>query len=190
MRGPMPGWVDSGSGRIYPPAMNRVLLLLVAIGLPVLSACASAPPTRSVGMAGVAPMLSVERFLQASNARDLDAMARIFGTERGALAERTGNPLSCGFRRVGSWVGLSRSCVSWQEIEIRMNTIAVILAHDDFQVRSEATVPGRTSPTTRIGVDLVQRGETVTDVPFVVVRAGDGRWLVEEIGLDRAMSGR
>jgi hypothetical protein len=190
MPGPMPGWVDSGPGPIYPPAMKRVLLLLVVVGLPVLSACASAPATPSSGMAGVAPMLSVERFLQASNARDLDAMARIFGTERGALAERTGNPLGCGFRRVGSWLGLSGRCVSWQEIEIRMNTIAVILAHDDFQVRSEAPVPGRSSPTTRIGVDLVQRGTTVTDVPFVLVRAGDGRWLVEEIGLDRAMSGR
>lgn len=170
--------------------MKRIFLLLVIVGIPALSACVSARPIQQDRMAQVAPMLSVERFLQASNTRDLAAMARIFGTERGALAERTGTSFACGFRRIGSWIGLSRSCVSWQEIEIRMNTIAEILVHDDFQVRSEANVPGRRSPTTRIGVDLVQAGGTVTDVPFVVVRARDGRWLVEEIGLDRVMSGR
>ena len=171
--------------------MKRKFLLLLIVGFPALSGCASAAPSAGQGrMAGVAPMLSVERFLQASNTRDLAAMARIFGTERGALAEQTGNSFACGFRRVGSWIGLSRSCVSWQEIEIRMHTIAEILAHDDFRIRSEANVPGRLSPTTRIGVDLVQAGGTVADVPFVVVRAGDGRWLVEEIGLDRVMSGR
>jgi hypothetical protein len=141
-------------------------------------------------MAGVAPMLSVERFLQAANSRDLEAMARIFGTERGALAEGTGNTFSCAFRRMGSWIGVSQRCLTWQQIEIRMNAIAAILAHDDFRVRSEASVPGRRSPTTRIGVDLVQPGGTVPDVPFLVVRAGDGRWLVEEIGLDRITAGR
>ncbi len=170
--------------------MTRPLLLAFLLALPVLGGCASAPPTGQVRMAGVAPMLSVERFLQAANVQDLEAMARIFGTADGALAEQTGGAFSCAFRRMGSWVGLSRSCVSWQEIEIRMHAISTILAHQDFRVRSESNVPGRRHPTTRIGVDLVQVAGTVNDVPFVVVRAGDGRWMVEEIGLDRVTSGR
>jgi hypothetical protein len=172
--------------------MRRSLTALLLAGLALApAACASAPPqTGQARMAGVAPMLTVERFLQAANTGDLEAMARIFGTDRGALAERTGGGLSCAFRRLGSWIRLSNRCVSWQEIEVRMHTIAVILAHDDFRVRSESNVPGRRSPTTRIGVDLEQAGLTVPDVPFVVVRAGDGRWLVEEIGLERITAGR
>jgi len=50
---------------------------------------------------------------------------------------------------------------------------------------SESRVPGRVNPTTRIGVDLSFRGRTVRDVPFVVVRTNDGRWFIEQIGLDR-----
>jgi hypothetical protein len=139
-------------------------------------------------MAGLAPALSVERFLQAVNTGDLHGMARIFGTERGSIAEETGGPLGCAFRRVGSWVGLGNRCVSWVDIELRMNAIALILRHDDYAVRSEGSVPGRTRPTTRVGVDLDQGPSRYPDVPFVVVQTRDGRWLVEEIGLERITS--
>lgn len=164
-------------------------LLLVGVALLLVSGCASGPPTPSGPAPGVAPMLSVERFLQAANAEDLHTMARIFGTERGSMADNTGSPIGCAFKRMGSWVGISRRCNNWQELELRMNAIALILRHDDYRVRSESAVPGRTSPTTRIGVDLDRGNERFPDVPFVVVQSRDGRWLVEEIGLQRVTGG-
>jgi hypothetical protein len=158
-------------------AAATLFLVLVSAG------CATSPATPR--MAASQPMVSVERFLQAANTGDLEAMGRIFGTRDGAMADRMGNPLSCGFRRMGSWIRVSERCVTRPEIEIRMNVIALILRHDVYRVRNEAPVPGRQSPTVRIGVDIDQGRERFSDVPFVVVQARDGRWLVEQIGLDR-----
>lgn len=158
-------------------AATLVLILLLA------SSCAS----RTVGdgeMAAVAPMLSVERFLQAANSRDLEAMANLFGTPRGPVAD-TGSTVGCAFRKMGSWIGLSRPCTTIQEIELRMDAISRILRHDDYRIVSESRVAGRREPTTRIGVDLEMGEDTVRDVPFLVVQTGEGRWLVQEIGLER-----
>lgn len=130
-------------------------------------------------------MLSVERFLQAENTGDLEAMARIFGTAEGPIADRTGHFITCPFRRLGSWCRMGDPCLSWVEIELRMNLIAQILQHDDYRVRTEVPVPGRTSQTTRVGVDLVRGLSEYLDVPFEVVLTPDGRWLVESIGLER-----
>jgi hypothetical protein len=150
----------------------------------VLGGCASSAPSGGP-MAGAEPMLSVERFLLAVDTGDLDAMARIFGTSAGPMADRAGSPLGCGLRRMGSWLRLSRRCMSWQDIELRMNTIALILQHDEYRVRSENPVAGRRHPTRRVGVDIERGGQRFADVPFVVVRTGEGRWLIEEIGLER-----
>jgi hypothetical protein len=136
-------------------------------------------------MAGVAPMLSVERFLQAANTRDLEAMARIFGTADGPIADDTGNGFSCAFKRLGSWIRIGSPCLSWAEIELRMDAIAQILRHDDYRVRSETSVAGRERPTTRIGVDLVRGAAQFPDVGFYVVQTSDGRWLVERAELER-----
>jgi hypothetical protein len=46
------------------------------------------------------------------------------------------------------------------------------------------------TPTSRIGVDLVVDGETIPNVPFIVVQANGGQWLVEEIGLSIITGGR
>lgn len=169
--------------------MVRTALSLALASLLAVAGCGSSGPP-AAPVAGVAPMLSVERFLQAANTQDLEAMARIFGTADGAIADATGSPLGCAFKRMGSWIRLSQRCVSWQEIELRMNIIAMVLQHDDYRIRSETNVPGRQRPATRIGVDIVRGGERFTDVPFVVVRARDGRWMVEEIGLQRITAGR
>jgi len=157
----------------------------------LLLGCASTAPTSGVRRAGSQPGNSVALFLEFSEERDLPGMARLFGTADGDLAREAGNPLRCALRRMGSWFVLSRPCISWQDIEIRMNTIAVILSHESFRVTSENPVPGRRRPTSRIGVDLVQRGGRILrDVPFLVVNSRDGRWLIEEIGLERVTSGR
>jgi hypothetical protein len=108
----------------------------------------------------VAPVLSVERFLQAANANDYDAMARLFGTPSGPIQG-------------------DRS-----EIELRMDAIARVLRHEDYRVVSESAVPGREVPTTRIGVDLTIAGERIPDVAFHVVQTEGGRWMVQEIDLE------
>jgi len=160
------------------PFLLGTLLLVVA-------GCASGPPLAQTRMAASQPMLSVERFLQAANTGDLEAMAMIFGTSRGPIANQAGGTLPCAFRRMGSWVGLGSRCVSWIDIEIRMDAIARLLRHDDYRVRSESSVAGRARPTIRVGVDMARGASNIQDVPFVVVQASDGRWMVEEIGLER-----
>jgi hypothetical protein len=170
--------------RWVAPAVPAFALALAL----VLGGCASSgPPTPR--MAGGQPMVSVERFLQAANTGDLEAMAHIFGTADGPISEGMGNPFSCGFRRVGSWIGLSDRCVSWAEVELRMNAIALVLQHDVYRLRTEASVPGRQRPTVRVGVDIEEGVNRYPDVPFVVVQARDGRWLVEQIALERITQG-
>ncbi len=169
------------------PGMPMKRLLLLA--LPFFpGACTTTQVVSQEGIAAVAPALSVERFLAATNAEDLHAMARIFGTEDGPIFE-TGGALGCGFKKLGSWFGLGSRCLTLQEVELRMHAIAQILRHEDYEVVSEASVPGRVRPTSRIGVNLRIGNRTVEDVPFVVVRTGGGRWLVEEIGLAKITSG-
>lgn len=161
--------------------MRRILLVASAL---LLGGCTTTQTLPSGEVASVAPILSVERFLQASNNRDLDAMARLFGTEEGALIE-TGGTLGCAFKKMGSWIGIGERCPTLQEVELRMDAIAQILRHQDYTVVSEQPVAGRVHPTSRIGVNLRINDDTVEDVPFIVVRTDQGRWLVEQIGLDQ-----
>lgn len=136
------------------------------------------------GEAAVAPVLSVERFLQAANQQDLETMGRIFGTYNGPHGD-TGGSVGCAFKRMGSWIGLSDRCINRMDVELRMNTIALILRHDDYRIGQDQSVPGRQHPTTMVPVTLVQRGQEIRDVPFTVVRSRSGRWLVEQIDLER-----
>ncbi len=111
----------------------------------------------------VAPALTVERFLQAANTRDLQTMSRLFGTDDGPIGD-TG---------------------SRQEVELRMDLIAEILQHADYEITSERRVPGTASPSIRIAVDILivtPRGTTmVRDVGFTVVLESTSRWLVNVI---------
>jgi hypothetical protein len=166
--------VSPSTGRA---AAALLFLVLAAAG------CASTPATPR--MAASQPMVSVERFLQAANTGDLEAMGNIFGNRNGSMVDRMGNPFSCAFKRVGSWIRVSERCVTRPEMELRMNVIALILRHDVYRVRNEAPVPGRERPTVRIGVDIDQGRERFTDVPFVLVQTRGGRWLVEQIGLEQ-----
>ncbi len=137
--------------------------------------------------AAIAPQLSVERFLQAANARDLHSMGRLFGTPDGPVME-TGGTFGCMFKKVGSWFG-GQSCDTRQNVEIRMNAIASILRHEDYRIVRDEMVAGRDVPTTRVLVTLTINGEAVNNVPFLVVQASEGRWLVQEIDLELVMAG-
>jgi hypothetical protein len=139
--------------------------------------------------AAIGAQLSVERFLQAANQRDVTAMGRIFGTEGGPALD-TGSTFGCMFKKMGSWFG-GNSCVRRQDVEIRMDAIASILQHEDYQVTGERSVPGRDNPARRVTVSMTTaRGRTVSEVPFVVVQDGDGRWLIEQVDLQRVMAAR
>lgn len=160
---------------------------LLALALAVPSAC-----TRYVvetPAAAVGAQLSVERFLQAANQRDVEAMGRLFGTVDGAAME-TGSTFGCMFKKIGSWFGGS-PCVNRQEVEIRMDAIASVLQHRDYRIVNERRVAGRTAPTTEVTVNMTTiQGVDVAAVPFEVVRTGEGRWLVQRVDLERVMAAR
>lgn len=160
---------------------------LLALALTVPSACTRyvvEPPAAAVGA-----QLSVERFLQAANQRDVEAMGRLFGTEGGSAME-TGSTFGCMFKKIGSWFGGS-PCVKRQEVEIRMDAIASVLQHRDYRIVNERRVAGRTAPTTEVTVNMTtMQGINVAAVPFEVVRTGEGRWLVQRVDLERVMAAR
>ncbi len=116
-------------------------------------------------LSSVAPVLSVERFLQAVNAEDIESMARLFGTAQGPA---TGDPL---------------------QLETELALISQILRHQDYRVVSDRRAFGRAAQTHRIGVNLTIDGEVIPDVAFLVVQATGGRWFVECVDLEKVTSG-
>lgn len=113
----------------------------------------------------VAPALTVERFLQAANIRDLEAMSRLFGTEDGAFGDRR----------------------SRTDVELQMDLLSEILRHDGYEIISERRVAGAEAPSTRFGVDVLLPGGVtmVRDVGFTVVLESSNRWLVNVIELTK-----
>lgn len=165
--------------------IRRIALITLALVAP--TAC-STYVVEGPG-AAIGAQLSVERFLQAANQRDVRSMGRIFGTEGGPAME-TGSTFGCAFKKIGSWFG-GNPCVRKQDVEIRMDAIASILQHEDYQVTGERSVPGRNVPARRVTVTMTTiQGITVPEVPFVVVQDGEGRWLVEQVDLQRVMAAR
>ncbi|HSG49209.1 MAG TPA: hypothetical protein VLA43_15420 [Longimicrobiales bacterium] len=143
----------------------RLLPLLLAAGVLGCATQVVESPRSGGALAGVAPVLSVERFLQAVNAQDFDAMARIFGTVDGPVEGPA------------------------QEVELRMATIAEILRHQDYKIDSERMEPGRANPTRRVGVDLTIDRRVIRDVAFMVVQTREGNWMVEQIDLEKVTGG-
>jgi hypothetical protein len=167
--------------------MSARRFALFALLLVVPTACATrsveAPPP-SMGA-----QLSVERFLQAANERDVVAMGNLFGTHEGPLMD-TGSTLGCAFKKIGSWFGGS-ACENRQNVEIRMDAIASILLHQDYRIVGQSRVAGRLHPTQQVMVDMTtDEGRDVSGVPFVVVQTGDGYWLVEQVDLQSVMAAR
>lgn len=158
-----------------------VLMLLVSAG------CTS--QSRPTAVAPVAAQLSVERFLQAANQRDVESMGRLFGTADGSVME-TGSTFGCFFKKIGSWFGGS-ACTQRTEVELRMDAIASIIQHRDYRIVREEPVAGRVAPTRRVIIDLTMpENRLAPGVPFVVVQTGEGRWLVQEVPLEQVMAAR
>jgi hypothetical protein len=151
----------------------------------VVAGCSSGSSANTV--APVAAQLSLERFLQAANQRDFESMGRLFGTADGAEMD-TGSTFGCFFKKIGSWFG-GDACTKRTDVELRMDAIASIIQHEDYRIVREESVAGRTVPARRVYVDLTIRGRRVSNMPFVVVRTSEGRWLVEQVPLERIMAG-
>lgn len=163
---------------------NLGLLALVLVTLAACTTVRVVSPASAVGA-----QMSVERFLQAANQRDVRAMGRIFGTKDGPVMD-TGGTFGCAFKKIGSWFGGS-SCVRKEDVEIRMEAIASILEHTDYTIVNQQRVAGRTYPATRILVDLTTiQGVVVELLPFIVVQRDGGQWLVEQVDLQRVMAAR
>lgn len=109
-------------------------------------------------------------------------MASHFGTAAGPIEDR-GGTLGCSFRKIFSWIGLGDRCLTAQEVELRMDLMAAILAHDSHRVTGQATVAGRGRPATRVEVEMDTVAKERVPVPFVLIRADGGAWLVEEVDL-------
>jgi hypothetical protein len=145
------------------PVGRAFSMALCALALSACVTRTAQPPSRE--MAGMLPVLSVERFLQAANARDFEAMRDLFGTHRGPIE---------GERR---------------EMELRMAAIAEILRHDDYEITGDQREPGREFPTTRVLVTITKGGRQFADVPFFVVQTDAGGWLVEQVDLEKITRG-
>lgn len=158
------------------------LLLLSSLAI-MASGCATAR-VQSDPMFAVAPGMSVESFLQAVNAHDFATMANIFGTQDGPVGD-TGGTFGCAFKKMGSWVGLGDSCEERFNVELRMSAIAQLLQHDEYRLAADSPVPGRRIPTRQLAVHLTRNGHQFNNVPFTLVQSGEGRWLVETIGLEK-----
>lgn len=160
--------------------MKRLIVLTLAV---VSTGCATTR-MQADPMMSVAPGMSVESFLQAANAHDYATMANIFGTQDGPVGD-TGGSFGCAFKKMGSWVGLGDSCEQIHNVELRMSAIAQLLRHEDYQLAGDTPVPGRRIPTRQLAVNLTRDGRNIDGVPFTLVQSGEGRWLVETIGLER-----
>ena len=140
--------------------MRRATIAFALVLVTALGSAACVQRQMRIG-ANVAPSLIVEQFLRAANARDLDTMARLFGTKSGPIIDRDDR----------------------RAVEQRMFAIASELKHTDFEVVSEQMVPGRTAEATQLTVRLTA-DERKVSVPFTLVRYKTDSWLIEQIGLE------
>ena len=158
--------------------------LLLVSSLAVLASGCATTSVSSDPMLAVAPGMSVESFLQAVNAKDYATMANIFGTQDGPMGD-TGGTFGCAFKKMGSWIGLGDSCAERFNVELRMSAIAQLLRHEEYRLAADSPVPGRRIPTRQLAVHLTRDGRQINDIPFTLVQSGQGRWLVETIGLEK-----
>lgn len=121
-------------------------------------------------MDGPAPALAtslvLEQFLRAVNAKDLDTMARLFGTRDGSILHRDPK----------------------QQVEDRMFALSAIMKHDDYSIDGSQIVPGRRDEATQVFVLMNVEGKSLK-VPFTMVWAGDG-WMIEQIGIEAITNAR
>jgi len=125
------------------------------------------PAASRGGQPAVAVSLVIEQFLRATNANELETMARLFGTRDGAVFDR--DPRAAN--------------------EQRMYALASLLRHEDYRIEGNEIVPGRSDEATRVKVRMTINGQSFA-VPFTLVQSKRGPWLIETIGIEEITSRR
>lgn len=134
--------------------------LLAIAAATVVASCAGRP---QVAPAPASPQVTVAEFLRAVNAADLGRMAELFGTERGPSTITSPNEPS----------------VRRRQLEIMQR----LLRNDGYQVVDSV----ESNPRTRVLQVELARGNQRVRVPFTLVAARTGGWLIVQIGIDQAM---
>lgn len=136
---------------------NLVILMLGAA-----AACGGRSPA-TVTPAPDAPEATVEQFLAAVREADLGRMGDLWGTERGP----------------------SVLTVPPRQRQQRLTIMQRVLQNDEHRVLGSAAPPSR--PDRRVlQVELVRDGRRFV-VPFTLVLARTGGWLILEVGIDAAI---
>lgn len=136
----------------------------IVVGAAALLAACGGRPAATVP-APSAPEATVAQFIAAANANDLERMAALWGTERGPSTAT--NPNSPAVQR--------------QQLQIMQR----LLVCDEHRVTGAQTLVGEVERR-QLMVELVRNGRRA-NVPFTLVQARTGGWLISEIGLDAAM---
>lgn len=138
--------------------LRRHLFILAAL---TVSACggrrANYAPSPS------SPDQSIEQFLAAANAADLDRMAMLWGNERGPE-------------------GVTRSFPEQERLQ-RLTIMQRMLRSDTHMI----TATDATDPSKRVLTVAMTQGTRRFAVPFTLVQTRAGGWVIKEIGLDAAM---
>src|SRR5579859_714273 len=133
-------------------------LVILALGAAV--ACSHQAP---VAPLPATPAATIDAFLAAVNAADLDRMAGLFGDEHGPVSQTRRNS---------------------ETVRTQQMTIFQRLLHGDAHeiAATDATMPEKP----KLSVAITQGTRRFT-VPFTMVRARQGGWLVWQIDLTPAM---
>lgn len=159
--------------------MRRPLRSVPATFL-LLAACSGGGTQTPSPGGDLGPALTVERFLRASaavnqmskvssanpqqQADEIETMAKLFGTADGSVLQ----------------------LYPRDEVEQRMFLLARILDHSDYRILGARAVPGRGDRAVEVTVALTTRERPrMVNVPFIVVRAKQGDWLIERIDIEK-----
>lgn len=134
---------------------------LVILALATTVACGGRSAEQAPSPAS--PDQTIEQFLAAVNAADLERMATLWGDERGPESATRTMPM--------------------EQRQQRLTIIQRMLRSDSHII----TATDATNPARRVVTVAMTQGNRRFAVPFTVVPARSGGWLVKEIGLDAAM---
>jgi len=154
----------------------RTTLVLLA----ALTACAGAAAPTASARPKPSPEETVRSFMQAAADSNLTRMAELWGTRAGSAA-KTGQPPDYERR-----VAIMRFYLSGSPFRIVPGGAAEIarLAGDTAQGRLPG--PGDEAATTREVVVQLDRQGCAKYVPFVVIKAADDNWLINQVDIAAA----
>jgi hypothetical protein len=132
--------------------MRRVALLLVLV-----AACRSAPVADTSLTGAATPRASLDRFLAAARAQDLQALGADFGDAQGALRDHSDRATT----------------------ERRLLIMLQRLRHD----KAVVSAPSRGEGGTQVFSVNMTQGSITADAKFAVVKGPAGRWFVQQFDI-------